>query len=472
MPKQSLSNTITSIFQQKFIHSNMEMNITGESSASQEIASNPRRLTIAHLNNDCLEKVFSYLNLTDLTNVAESNVHLAISASNLFSIKYKEIAFNCFDNTMSDETFLLILQHFGESILKLRVEFCGDSKRNIPILEAIIKNCAASIREIAFGYIRNGMVVDRIFPKLEKLELFDSALSGVDSSIIELGKWFPALHTLKVVNVALFWRKFVVEQYPTLENFGYFAFPASNTMEDSISLAQFLQLNPQLKSLGMDEINGLSIEDFDQHAPAQLPNIECLDVVAPHPFPMSSIEFPSLRNLRLSFYNISINHLSDTFDRLPKSIEVLELQTSALSSSGFNYILSCQNLAKLKLTISEPLEVWQMEELANKMQSLTEIHICMKNSSSKIPPGFEHLFGKSNQLKMIRLEYEQSTFDVTDTILRAEAENVREHMNAVNDQMTSNWKMSHQAHDDDDYRSRMLTSTPFLQINFQKVGAQ
>lgn len=428
-----------------------------------------KRLTIAHLNNDCLEKIFSYLNIQDLTNVAESNVCLAISACSLFSIKFKEIEYNCHDKTLCDESFLLTLEHFGKYITKLRVIFCFVNDRNDLILGAINRSCAASIRELSFGCFNeskeNAVTLDRPFLKLEKLELRDSE-HGVPRFIFNFKKWFPAVKCLNIVNVIGFWHKFRIEQLPSLEHFGYFAFPQKITCKDSEKLAHFLQYNQQLRSLGLDDFKDCNMQVFNQHAPHHLENIECLDVVSPFPFPSGSIQFSKLRELKLSFYAND----SDIFGDLPQTIEVFELHIPRLSSSCFDFILSCQRLSKLTLVISNPIEIWQMEKLAKQMQCLTKIHIHLKYYivESKIPPGFEYLFHHSKQLKTISLEYERSSFDRL--AYKNEIEKADEFLKHMN-HTKFNWIMNHQSRNDDNYRTRSLCSYPMILFNFHKVRA-
>lgn len=76
-----------------------------------------KQLTVAHLNNDCLEKVFSYLSPTDLTNVAESIVHSAISARNCSGHQYKttEFKYTASDvKSMKEDTFELLMKRVGK----------------------------------------------------------------------------------------------------------------------------------------------------------------------------------------------------------------------------------------------------------------------------------------------------------------------------------------------------------------------
>lgn len=430
--------------------------------ASEAISKTPtsgRRLKIVHLNNDCLERVFSYLNLMDLTNVAESNVHLAVSACNLFALKFKHLKYNCFDSRMCDETFLLALDRFGKFIQRLQIEFRVDAKRDRIIFEAIIKNCK-TVTELSFSHLYEALIFDEPFPNVRKLHLAD-CFNGFHQSLFQLNSCFPILNSLEVYNVRDFWEKIVITRYQSLEHFGFFKFPESSTKEDAQKIAEFLHENPQLKSLAMDEIN---IHTSDGHV--SLANIERLDVVSPHPYPNGPIEFTNLRELKLSFYA----HKTDTFEKLPSTLERFELDISKLTASAFSFILSCQqNLKKLKLITSVAIESHQMEKIAVEMQALTELHILHKFSESKIPAGFQFFFLRGKNLKTIHLSYELSTFDHTDSKYKAEIDYVRDFMTTIKNRTKSNWRMTHKMYKNNHYRSRMCFMYPFVLITFRRI---
>lgn len=429
------------------------------------------RMTICHVKADCLEKIFGYLNLTDLVNVAESNVYLAAIAGNFIALKFPVFKYNCFDNKISDETFLLILEHFRENIRKLHVKFSDKPERDRILFEAIVKNCRPFLTEFSFGYLHESVILNQPFPKVTKLELM-STFGGckVHQSILQLDSWFPNLHALKVQNVCKFWQQIPIKQYPSLEEFTFFNFPKRDTKEDAPKMAKFLYENPQLTSLAMDEIRDENMSAFTEYAPKQLPNIKCLDVVSPHPFPRGPIEFANLKELKLSFYANKI----DTFAELPTTLESFELRLPKVTDSALNFILKCKHsLRKLKLIVFNALERHQIEKIATDMQILNEIYIYRKSfeiNESKIPAGFENFFLHSKKVKTICLKYELSTFNNKDQVYKAEIEKMQGFLKTINDRSKSHWQMSHIMCQNDHYRSKMLCMFPFLLITFQKCS--
>lgn len=443
------------------------MATTSDKNAYQK--STRQHLTICHLKNDCFEKIFCYLSLEDLVNVAESNVYLAVIAGNFFSLKFPVFKYNCYETKINDETFLLILNRFRENIKKLHVKFSRKSERDRPIFEAIVKDGGAFLQELSFGYLHESVALVQPFPKVTTLELVHTyGDCSVHRSIFELSSWFPNLKSLKIQNICDFWEKIPIKQYQSLEEFAFFNFPNRDKREGVEKMARFFNENPQLTNLAMDEISGENMQVFAKHAPKQLANIRCLDVVSPHPYPYGPIKFANLRDLKLSFY---ANKL-DTFAELPSTLESFELRIPKLTASALSFILKCkQNLRKLSLIIFDAIEIEQMEKIALEMQALNELFIYRKNfdiNESKVPTGFENVFLHGKQMKTIQLKYELSTFNNKDRAYKVEVENMEGYLKAINDRSKSYWKMSHKMCLNDHYRSQMLCMYPFLLITFKK----
>lgn len=443
--------------------------------APQKPSETRRRMTIAHLNDDCLEKVFSYLDLKNLTNVADANVHLAKSACTVFWYEYRhnEINFNCFDpSMMSDDEFLLMLEHFGNSMEKLRVQFCFDDRRNQLIFDGILNNCSANLLELSFGGLQKAMIVNKRFPNLRKLELYDSHF-GIHHSFAEISEWFPKLSSLQLSDNKGFWEDISVDQFiPTLQHFGYFTFPSQSHSKNSLKkIATFLNANPQLTSLGLDEIGDEEMcAEFYRYAPHEFPIVERLEVVSPHPFPNGPIRFNNLKELKLSFYADTL----DITEHLPAEIECLELRIPSLSASNMRMITNCQQLTKLKLILNTDLVRWQMEKLVNDIKSLTEINIvlntCEELGKTQTLVALEQFFVHGKRMKKIGLEYEVAAFDVEDTLYSNQIEIATQFTQAINDSNKLNWQIGHKIRiSSDDNRTKDLFTYPYLQFSFNKM---
>lgn len=430
-----------------------------------------RRMTIAHLNNDCLEKVFSYLCLTDLTNVAESNVHLAISTHIVFTHKFKskEFKFNCYDkHSLSDEIFLLVLQHFGKCISKLCVQLCTDDRRSRNIFDGIVENCRATLIEMKLLGVSKAIKLTMPFLALKKLQLWDS-LFGIDRSLTCINQWFPNLSCAKFYNIKKFWESnAIVEHFPKLESFGFLTFPSQEHTEATLTkLTSFLRLNPQLKCIELDELDQFGNENltFNKLAPNLLPNIKRLEVVSPFPFPFLFV-FDNLRELSLSMYRDT----SDTFKQLPRTIECFELRMSDISTSAINYILSCTNLKELKIITRSLLNTVDLREISKELKSLTKVHI---NQPRKLVDltlnGLEHFFRNSENMNAISLDIELNSFEKDNLDHKNQVELAEKFMKLINIATNTKWRLSHETHmNQNDHRSHELLSFPFLLISFKK----
>lgn len=438
-----------------------------------------RRMTIAHLNNDCLEKVFSYLCLTDLTNVAESNVHLAISARSLFTHKYKskEFKFNCYDkHSLSDEMFLLVLQHFGKCISKLCVQLCIDDRRNCSIFDAIAENCRATLTELKLLGVSKAIKLTMPFLALKKLQLWDS-LFGIDKSMTRINQWFPNLRCAKFYNITNFWKSnAIIEHFPKLESFGFLTFPSQeHTAVTLTKLARFLHLNPQLKCIELDELDQFGDDNlrdtFNRLAPNLWPNIERLEVVSPFPLPHGQFVFDNLRELSLSIYRDT----SDIFNQLPRTIECFELRMSDISTSAINYILSCTNLKKLKIITRSLLNVANLREISKELKSLTEVHI---NQPRKLVDfqtliGLENFFLNNKNMNVISLDIELNSFEKDNLEHTNQVELAEKFIKIINTTTNAKWRLSHETHmNQNDHRSHELLSFPFLFLSFKKRCTQ
>lgn len=454
------------------------MESTEGSEVPEKQSASDERMTICHLIDDCLENVFSYLSLRDLTNVADSNVHLAKSAAVVFKLKYgrNKIFYNYFqsndeEKAKKDGEFSLMLEHFGSYMKKLRVAFCSDNNRNQLFFNAIqMNNFGANLLELSLENLQNTMVWNKIFPQLQKLVLLESYF-GIHPSFVEINKWFPQLSSLQVDNVFKFWENNSIDQFiPKLQDFTYLSFPGKHTSDSARKLALFLKSNPQLKRLGLDELgDDKARQQFYQNAPEEFPNIERLEVVSPHPYPNGPVQFNNLKELKLSFFADT----SDITEHLPKTIECLELRVPSLSASKLNMVLNCQQLKKLKLELNSDLELSQMESLANGMKSLTEVHFVLNVRQDLSEPqtlvALEQFFVNAEQMETISLKYEVMAMKLSDPLYSKQIDIASQFTKTINDSTKSNWKLSHIIQmTKGDSRSRELASYPWLQLIFKK----
>lgn len=441
-----------------------------------------KRLTVVHLNDDCLENVFSYLSPVELTNVAESNVHLAIMAKNVIAHNYrnKPFNFNFYDkSSMSFVSFGQFLKHFGKYLVKLCITFGGNCEQMNEMFDSIVKNCRKTLIELTLNGIDDNIKLDKPFLNLKKLQLI-KCYFGIHHSLISINDWFPNLICLKVYDVGNFWKNDIfIKHFPNLQSFGqqrcHFRTNINNS--DVIKLARFVSLNPQLKCLELDELNENNSSHwyvpFENENLTHLPNIERLEIVSPFLLPNQPIIFDDLKDLKLSIYNAESDII---FKQLPKSLEYIQLNMRKLNASAIEYLLSCENLKKLKI-ITMALDSKMLKKLAKPLQSLCEIHFILKNCLSQ-QNDFQTLcelddfFILSKQLKIICFKYELSTFDVKSQDCIQQIVNAKKFINSINETMNdTKWLLNHEIHNDyDDFRTSQLSTYPHIQLSFNKIN--
>lgn len=72
---------------------------------------------LIHLNDDCLEYIFNYLDLIDLINIVETNKRFSLAASKSFWVKYKLK----WAPEMDEVDHEKLLRNFGNVIANLKI---------------------------------------------------------------------------------------------------------------------------------------------------------------------------------------------------------------------------------------------------------------------------------------------------------------------------------------------------------------
>lgn len=220
-------------------------------------------LKIIHLNDDCLEEIFSQLDLLDLAKVASANVRLASVAADVFARKYQhqEIKIKAYGSLECQDQFkrvafqeaYMIIEHFGKHITKLDLD-CGPfgGARVQPIINRLDEYCSKTLLELKIGHLRDSVKFQKPFVKLEKLTFYRS-FCKFWSPMTDIPTTFPNIRSIDIQNIRYAFQSIELHQHmPTLEHFGYYTFPyVQFSAEDLQSIHRIVQLNPQLKSLGM-----------------------------------------------------------------------------------------------------------------------------------------------------------------------------------------------------------------------------
>lgn len=305
-------------------------------------------LHFTDLNEDVLEKIFSYLNANDLVNVVKYDEVLLSSSRRAFQRKYKNDYIRLPLDTQRVPYYKKnaeLLRYFGKNISKLEINMIDVNPIDQRIFHLIVTMCRDTLVEMKLWYPTTKLKINKPFTKLKSLVIYDGT---ADQSMYQFHKWFPNLETLsydcvediastlnmgqKIASLKCFSLDFSDEDY------GGF----SIHMDD---LNRFIQFNPQLNEVR------LTLADFNigtVRTGHSFTSISSLDDIIPVkltvklniPFDDGSTE-----------YSEALAHLKIPNDR----IEHLDLTTVLLTTQVLSYIAKCTNLKTLKLAIKVSL---------------------------------------------------------------------------------------------------------------------
>ncbi|XP_031629157.1 uncharacterized protein LOC116344657 [Contarinia nasturtii] len=354
-------------------------------------------IKIVHLSDDCLVRIFRYLSLIDLTNVAESNVRLARPAKFVFNQTHQnnQLFFKSrgeviqipeyhpmaeSDHFTIDSTLVEnIFKHFGKYMRRIKVFHALSSFRSTPnfnLMNPIAEHCLDTLQELEFfgSCVFNELRYrPKTFTRLEKVIFCEviAKLSPVDN----LNRMFPNLRFLEFHNVFHPFESFVMEQnFPRLEHFGIFTFPYSKFLPHFLPIInRFVNLNPQLRSLSMYDLK-LTLNDLSMDT---MLNIEKLEIGGRNEFPKPPFNFGNLTSLKLIFSNE--NKTDDIeWQHFSAQLEHLNIVGFQLNDKSVDLILQCTHLRSFSLTSFEGFDLKYIEKLAKNLRRLEEVEFISK----------------------------------------------------------------------------------------------
>lgn len=302
---------------------------------------------IIDLNDDCLRKIFGYLDLKHLLNVAIACEWLRPAAVDAYKRKFrkKEVVINdCNDfrpNVCGDayeigppqvrntnisiyglKTCLLYLRCFGTSINHLTIDYYkSDSKRYAFVHRYIDRYCTESLDCISFVRLPGTSIeFEKPFTNVRNVIVRDCDLGN---QLTSCGKWIPKLRRLKLTNVRL------TDNFDqtTFRHLKYLCICLDDRVgSKTTDAAQLLQSNHRLRRFEMEAykqtISMHTLLDLikDQSALTKLDmRMLCQrdDLQAKLPEVQQLIdEHPSLAHLRLPHYKFKVDGVCALIDQL------------------------------------------------------------------------------------------------------------------------------------------------------------
>lgn len=247
---------------------------------SQRLSNDPNEpLTITDLNDNCLEKIFGYLDLCSLFNAAAANVYLRPAAGVAYKRKFGAIQV-CIRNNSSSlvhrsephifhkwiyvddlKTCLPYLRCLGPSIRDLCVRYDGWTKAQCDRIHQYINEyCAVegSLVNLELRDKQRGIPIkhfEKPFVSLQSVKVQDSHLGA---QIPMFPQWFPNMRSLELLATHIGWFSSQTATFDHLEDVTIEINNGKRGFKTPLA-TRLLQLCPQLRNLTIRARTGQGI---------------------------------------------------------------------------------------------------------------------------------------------------------------------------------------------------------------------
>lgn len=439
----------------------------------------PLKTKIIHLNDDCLEKLFFYLRLKDLGNIAMTNTRFTNRSQYVFNKLHANtlIVFDpCTSNGRVFNSFLNILNGFGDYIRKLNVTFYQEKRyknRNEQILRCIIEKCSKSVTELTISNVNDDMFISKEFLHLQKLRITDSYFNDSMAQLIRNSPNISCLEFYSVSNV--FNASFVEQRVPLMKHFtNYNQVIMDSEVENLQKFRRFVNVNNQLTSLcvGDQELEMMFRYEeirrqFFKTIHRKLPCPDRSNLIT-YLMPFEPLYFGNMKHLCLSLgYSTDflqcLRRRRLVFKHLP--VQHLEFYVGHLHIESVDMILQFRHLQKLQLYVCEHLNITNFMLVALNSPRLTELELyCLYDEHpefSTIPVALKEIINHAEWLRRIvvgfeikkpshstNLEYKRETVDTYQSILCDE----------FNEELPNGWRVHFETNNIDIKRQNVPTS--------------
>lgn len=346
-------------------------------------------MRITDFNDHILWKFWDYLDLVDLANVSDTNERLAASTKTFFSIIYKTARLNLrqtehgidlrffgkhtnfHNNSRGQRDFHNFFAHFGDCLTHIGIILANDCKNDKTCFTRLIgKYCSKTLLEldlyerstICYCFSEHTPLI-----RLQKLSISDSfGYSRGTLAFDSINRRYPNLRSLEVYEIRKIDNVFLLNQrLPHLEHFGIYFLPSYKFNVECVQfLRSILNLNPQIRSLGLDGIEEL----YDEFSLIDFSNIEDIEIKGRLEL-LPSFDFPNLNRL------IAIAPTDLRCQNIPVTLQKLELISNEFNDELLNIIQQCHNLTSFSINIHEGFNLKCVEKIAQNMTQLQEFTI-------------------------------------------------------------------------------------------------
>lgn len=255
------------------------------------VASNIKQITniqLMDLDSHCLENIFSYLEVKDLLNVADTSNALKPAIGVAYRRKYETKTANvilgiqqyispepiceAFNNIQINDlkTTFQLIRNFGYLMKVLHVAYDQDLDRCGEVYSYVNRYTNQHLTDLYFNNQLPNYMAETMFQypfsNVARISFDNTYLFG---DITDFNKWFPNIRGMTFHNAILTDPKCIETNFPTLD----YLKVSKSTPTDSIENA--FRLNPQLQELDLySDFSGILLE----LASESLPNLEWLSV--------------------------------------------------------------------------------------------------------------------------------------------------------------------------------------------------
>lgn len=349
-------------------------------------------MKIVSLNEQCLEKILSYLDIKDLSNVAEANTKLAATAALIFAEIFKNNVFEIHGqggadtrvpqwyipvrrcsclffcphrcNLRIDESVVKnLLKHFGKYIKKMKIR---SRLGTWSFMHLVAEYCSATLLELDCDEKLFGGI-NQPFTRLEKLTAYLPVLKS--SSYIRLNEKFPNMRSLELVELQMKEVHFPSECiFKNLEHFGIHTYASGSARSLRLKLIdEVAKFHPMVKSL---VINDPTDNYCTPYSTQMLPNsnIHSLNI---------HMQKNDL-NISSSFENLTTLKVHNSFGKLvisplQRNLRHLEMMNFAIKEELITFLRNCPDLLSLSITVFKPLNLDLIEHMAKNLPHIENI---------------------------------------------------------------------------------------------------
>lgn len=327
-------------------------------------------ISIIDLNVDCLEKIFSFLNVNDLLNVVDSNKLLKQGAE--FAFKEKKNTKIILDRLKKREivhyhdwspggdalcitdlnTSLQLLRCFGHLIFSLEIVYTDISANNRVHLDHYIADyCAATLTEISITKWDDKNTGKPIFKDLDiffpNVQIVSLATNEKFNKLLPINKWFPKMISLHV-----------------------------NSKLKHLGAA--IRMNPQLQHLSIDgNWNTKMLKRISKLPVLETLSLNWSNFFGAKKFKINTeIQFKNVKKCELYFRN----HMQIALMPLKFDDQLVDLTLPNLEAPhSLDFICKHPTINKLTLCLTRPgqfeFRINELFQLKNALPSLTELSL-------------------------------------------------------------------------------------------------